>query len=101
MRSEVISFLELGRLPLEDSATAELIREVESRYKSIMRPVSDDEARALVSMFNSDGCFGLASSLMHLIETAPSWPIAECLENLANEWVAELKQRAVRSGYVL
>ena len=101
MRQEVTNLIELGILPLEDAATAELVQDFESRYQSITRPVSDDEARALIRMFNSDGCFGLASSLMHLIETSPSWPIAECLENAANQWVVELKDRAIRGGHIL
>ena len=101
MRPEVVHLLVLGTLPLEDAATTEILREIQSRYQSIARPVSDDEAKALVKMFNVDGCFGLASSLMHLIETSPNWPIAECLANAGNEWVVKLRQRAIRGGHPL
>jgi hypothetical protein len=35
---------------------------------------------------------------MHLIETAPGWPIKNCLADTANPWVLELKNRAIRGG---
>ena len=78
----------------------ELIREYENYYRAISRPVTDEEACALVGIFGDDGCFGFASSLVHLIETAPNWPLEHCLTNTQNEWVAELRNRAIRGGLV-
>lgn len=101
MRQEVVSFCQLGTLPEEVGASPEKIRQFEQHLHSIICPVSDEEALALVKMFGNDGCFGLASSLIHLIETSPSWPIAGCLAESKNEYVNELRQRAIRGGYDL
>ncbi len=101
MRPEVAQLVQLGKLPTEGEATVERIREYEIHYRAISRPVTDEEACALVTIFGEDGCFGFASSLVHLIETAPNWPLAECLINTQNEWVAELKNRAIRGGFLL
>ncbi|MCQ8120015.1 hypothetical protein, partial [Methylomonas rosea] len=65
---------------------------------SVTKPVSNEEARALVKLFGPDGCFGLAWSILHLIESAPSWPLTDCLVNSSNEWVALLRDRATRGG---
>ena len=101
MRSEIANLVQLGTLPSERGASPERIQQFEQCYRAISRPVSDEEARALVALFGNDGCFGLASSLVHLIETAPAWPLVDCLENTENEWVAELRQRAIRGGHHL
>ncbi|MDB6032726.1 MAG: hypothetical protein JWM16_3064, partial [Verrucomicrobiales bacterium] len=34
---------------------------------------------ALVKVFGPDDYYGLAWSLLHLIESAPGWPLADCL----------------------
>ena len=98
MRPEIKRLLLLGPLPSEDDASVDHLRLVEAELKSVAKPLTDDEARALVSLFGSDGCFGVAWSFLHLIETAPGWPIADCLTNLENEWVISLRDRAVRGG---
>jgi hypothetical protein len=101
MRQEVVSFCELGTLPGEARAVPEKIRQYEKHFRAITLPVSDEEARALVRMFGNDGCFGLASSLIALIETSPNWPLADCLTDSSNQYVNELRQRAIRGGYDL
>ena len=98
MRAQIRSLLELGRLPCEDDADVEQLSKYDTAYRKIKRPVTDEEAIALVGLFGEDGCFGLASSLMHLVETAPGWPIKDALDNPGNLWVLELKNRAIRSG---
>jgi hypothetical protein len=55
--------------------------------------VSNDDARVLVRLFGPDDCFGLAWTLVHLIETAPNWPLEDCLVVTENEWIKVLKQR--------
>jgi hypothetical protein len=60
----------------------------------IEQPISDDDARALVKLFGPDDSFGLAWTLLHLIETAPGWPLEDVLDESGNEWVDRLKQRA-------
>jgi hypothetical protein len=93
---------ELGRLgPLPESET--IIREqsgqqvIEKYQKLIMsleKPITDAEARVLVRSFGRDDAFGLVWPLVHLIESAPGWPLADCLHDPNNEWVQMLKQRA-------
>lgn len=101
MRKEVINFCELGVLPAEQRAVLEQIKLYERHFRAITCPVSDDEARALVKMFGPDGCFGLATSLITMIETAPNWPLANCFADSSNEFVDTLKQRAINGGYDL
>lgn len=98
MRPEVLALTALGALPRENGAMSEQIERFQLALQSIARPVSDEEARSLVFLFGEDGCFGLAWSLLHLIETSPGWPLADALINTNNEWVARLQERAVTSG---
>ncbi|NOU23506.1 MAG: hypothetical protein HOO93_17300 [Methyloglobulus sp.] len=98
IRQTIYALNALGPLPSEDESNPELIRKYEELFRSITKPVSDDEAYILAKLFGSDGCFGLASSLVHLIETAPGWPLKDCLTNLDNEWITELRNRAIRGG---
>ena len=99
MRPEIKQLIDLGPLPPEAKASLEYLREAEGLLGAIKKPVSDEEARKLVLLFGPpDSCYGFAWSLLHLIETAPSWPIADCLENPKNEWVASLRDRAIRGG---
>lgn len=51
-------------------------------------------ARALVQLFGPDDCFGLAWSLLHLIETLPGWPSEDTLKGLHGEWIDRLRERA-------
>jgi hypothetical protein len=81
VRKEIEEMMALGPLPSETDADIDLLKKYESLYRVVTRPVTDDEARVLVNLFGTDGCFGMASSLMHLIETAPGWPLEECLRN--------------------
>lgn len=98
MRPEIRVFVELGRLPSEDDAEVELLKTYDTAYRKIEPPITDEEAIALVGLFGDDGCFGLASSVMHLIETAPGWPIEDVLAATNNAWILELTNRAIRGG---
>lgn len=98
MRAEIRKLVELGQLPSEDGADVETLLQYEVEYRGITKPVTDEEAIALLRMFGEDGCFGFASSLMHLIETAPGWPIKDSLTHTSNPWILELKNRAIRGG---
>ena len=100
MRPQVERLIILGQLPAEGSATVEQIDRIEGEFRAIVPPISDCEARALVRLFGPDGCFGIASSLIHLIETAPGWPLSDCLEDSENEFVVSLRDRARRGGYL-
>lgn len=99
-RKEIQEMSALGPLPSEIGADIDFLKKYESLYRAVTRPITDDEARVLVKLFGPDGCFGAASSLMHLIETAPGWPLEDCLRDRDNEWVVELRNRAIRGGCI-
>ena len=72
MRESVESFLTLGPLPSETAAPLAIKRHQEA-LEAITQPISLVEANALAHMFGPDDCFGLSWTLVHLIESAPSW----------------------------
>jgi hypothetical protein len=96
IRDQVRRFRELGPLPPEDddSDTADETLEVlEHALLAIESPLSDDEAKLLIGAFGHDNCFGMAWTLLHLIETAPTpLPLTEPTED-ANPWVLRLWRR--------
>ncbi|MDQ0991338.1 hypothetical protein [Streptomyces sp. V3I7] len=70
MRAEVQTFVADGLLPDDDGDEGEIERRVR-QLEAIRRPVTTEEAHALATCFGPDDCFGVAWSLVHLIETAP------------------------------
>lgn len=52
----------------------------------------------MISLFGQDDCFGLAWSMLHLIETSPNWPLADVLSDFSNEWIYRLRERAGVGG---
>ena len=98
MRREVIQLKELGPLPSCQSVLADpngeaLVKKYQDLIEAIAPPVTDAEARVLVGTFGPDECFELEWRLIRLIETAPNWPLRDCLMNSGNDWIALLKQR--------
>lgn len=63
----------------------------------IEEPVTDDEAKALCRLFGPDELYGLSWQIVHLIESAPGWPLAECLQG-TGEWPTLLRIRLANSG---
>lgn len=95
MREDVRAFVALGPLP-DEQADEQQIQRHEERLGRITAPVTDEEARALLGMFGPDDCYGLAWTLLHLIESAPGWPLADALGDADNEWIQRLRDRAAR-----
>jgi hypothetical protein len=90
IRQVVDDFVRLGPLP-DSSAPEETIARHQSLLMRITRPVTDEEAAALISCFGPDECYGLAWTLLHLVESAPGGiPIKERPPETANEWVRRL-----------
>lgn len=58
--------------------------------------LTDLESARLVPLFPNDDsdCYGLAWTLVHLVESAPSWPIHSALQSATGPWAAVLGQRA-------
>lgn len=55
---------------------------------------------ALVSCFGPDDCYGIAWSLLHLIESAPNPVLVSDPGPDSNEWHQRLHLRAVNGGLV-
>ena len=98
MRSEIAQLVGMGALPEKGAAPVERLREIERLYYAISKPVTDDEARALVRILGNDDCYGLAPSFVLLIESAPGWPLIDCLSDTSNRWVKSLHDRAELGG---
>jgi hypothetical protein len=91
MRTEICRLAALGKLPSE-TAPPSLIAERELLVRSLAAPVSLDEAQALATVLGDDDCFGLAWTLIHLIESAPGWN-ADHVPSGSSPWLATLRSR--------
>jgi hypothetical protein len=96
MRPEVQELVAMGPLPHSASAADDMMRleEYQRRLEAISQPVSDEEAEALARLFGPDDYFGLAWTLVHLIESAPGWPLVDRLPAIDNQWIALLRDRS-------
>jgi hypothetical protein len=93
MRKEVSDLVALGPWPAQESIADDDLERREQLLTTISPPVTDDEARELVTLFGPDDFYGGAWSLVHLIESAPGWPLEDALTNKDNEWIQRLRQR--------
>jgi hypothetical protein len=96
IRPEIQQLVNWGAFPSSKEIVLENVKEQENLLHAIKPPISDEEARQLANLFGPDDYFGMAWSLVHLIESASSWPIKECLTDSSNEWVKRLVERAQR-----
>lgn len=92
IRQTVADFLAAGPLPDEDQSV-EAIQRSQDLLECIQGPVTDEEAAALLAGFGPDDCYGLAWTLLHLIETAPRAQTAEYPADSDNPWVQLLRRR--------
>ncbi|GAA4907761.1 hypothetical protein GCM10023237_29300 [Streptomyces coeruleoprunus] len=93
------TFVADGPLPDWDASEEEIERRVE-QLEAIPKPVTGDEAKALVACFGPDVCYGVAWTLLHLIETGPNPVLATDPGRDANEWHQRLFLRAVNGGLI-
>jgi len=100
VRPEVAAFVALGPLPSSSDADEVSIARHQALLSRIKAPVTDEEAHSLAGAFGPDDCFGLAWTLLHLIETAPSPAVRQQPPDDANEWILTLWQRWRRSETV-
>ncbi|WP_258544013.1 hypothetical protein [Streptomyces ipomoeae] len=86
MRPEVQAFVTDGPLPDWDASEEEIDSRVH-QLEAITRPVTSEEAKALATCFGPDDCYGVAWTLLHLIETAPG-PVPSVAQPApdASEW---------------
>jgi hypothetical protein len=93
IREEVRAFADLGPLPPENTASESDIRQAQQRLEAIKRPVSRDEVVLLIESFGQDTCFGLAWTLLHLIESGPNPAVRTEPTDDASEWIKLLWRR--------
>ncbi|MFC9733076.1 hypothetical protein ACFWGM_25415 [Streptomyces roseolus] len=93
MRPEVRAFVADGPLPGWDASEEEIDRRVRL-LEAIAGPVTQEEARALATCFGPDDCYGVAWTLLHLIETAPRPVLTADPGPGAGEWHRRLHGRA-------
>jgi hypothetical protein len=74
MRTEIIQLSRLGPLPPESASEPEIANR-QRLIERITPPITLEEAVALARLLGPDDCFGLAWSVVHLIESAPGWAI--------------------------
>ena len=102
MREEIKELARMGPLPSYKIAMQPDQLEKLERYGllivSIRKPVTDEEARVLARLFGPDDCFEMEQTLVHLVESAPGWPLWDCLEDTSNEWIQRLRRRLENAG---
>lgn len=93
MQDAICTLVLLGPLPKSIEVDIEQLRRIEAALAKVQTPLSRAEAEALLPVFGPDDCFGLAWSLLHLVETAPD--LGDVLANAdpSNEWMERLRSR--------
>lgn len=94
MQQAICDLLRLGPFPSSAAVAASTIQAIAEQLTKVQTPITDDEACALLKLFGPDDCFGLAWTLLHLIETAPGWPVHDALDSIQGEWAERLRERA-------
>lgn len=92
MQNPVRELLKMGSLPLEEEADPDVIGKYEELVLKIKAPLTKGEATALVALLGDDSCYGLAWTLIHAIETAPTYVIDDHLKN--RDFVRMLEDRS-------
>lgn len=93
MQSAISSLLEMGPLPDPDDASPDVLQKFQGLLTEIHQPITDEEALQLAKLLGPDDCFGLAWTLVHIIETAPGWPLKEAISSLNEDWRNILNDR--------
>lgn len=98
IRASVVEFANKGSLPSSDDAKESALKEQQDLLHAITPPVTAEEAKLLMQCFGPDDCFGLAWTLLHLVESARGEvPLPkERPPPSANLWLLELWDRAHR-----
>ena len=99
IRRTVRDFLAAGPLPGEDQPI-EAITRAQELLMRIEAPVTSEEASALLDGFGPDDCYGLAWTLLHLIETAPGAQAPDYPAGADNLWIQTLRRRAANAAPV-
>jgi hypothetical protein len=99
MQKAIKNLLSLGKLPREENVEEDRLKQYERLLGLIQCPVTVDEAVALLAMFGDDDCYGLAWTLLHIIETAPIHQLIPALVSSKNEWAQRIVLGARNAGF--
>lgn len=99
MRRGVQELIQLGPMPTDGESEDQPARA--ARWEQLAGElfnagdVTDAEAAELVRLFPQDGTdsFGVAWTLVRVVESAPSWPLCEAIADASGPWPELLKQR--------
>ena len=91
MQTAIKQLRELGPLPPESTEDIALIQRWQDALALVSRPVNASEAEVLCTLFGPDDCFGLAWSLVHLIETATDLSDEYLTQLPPNKWIDQLR----------
>lgn len=96
MREAVKHLVLLGAMP-SSAAPIDEIETFERYLAQVTTPLTVKEAEELASLLpdDVDHVFGLAWTLLHLIETAPAPAVKERPDDSAGYWIRLLFQRAL------
>ncbi|MGK9236442.1 hypothetical protein KXS07_31965 [Inquilinus limosus] len=98
MRKQIEELAKLGPMPASDSVDPEQVGKYQRLIQEVQKPISNAEAIVLCRLFGNDDFFGLAWTLMLIIESAPGWPIPTCLSHSDNEWIQLMKRRLLNAA---
>jgi len=94
MREEVNKLIHLGPMPNKETVDLETVAVYENLINRIEPPLSINEAEALFKIFGPDSFYGLAWTLLNLIETTPELLSILNVVKSENVWVHLLRKRA-------
>ncbi|MEO3988823.1 hypothetical protein [Pseudocitrobacter cyperus] len=100
MRKAVVDLISMGQLPSEDNEDISVYDKYQKIIDSISPPISREEANALVLLFGNDGCYGLTSTLVHLIESASDFCINDFNKIENNYGVNILRSRVLNTSKI-
>lgn len=81
MRESIKKLVEMGSIPSYEDATEQSLDEYVKLLHAIEKPVSIEEAKALIKLFSPDDIGGINYTIIHIVETAPEWSLQTFLEN--------------------
>jgi hypothetical protein len=99
IRAEVAAFLAIAPLSASQHSDDQHLERLSDLLLRIPSPVSREEALRLSAAFGPDDCFGLAWTLLHLIESAPGGAPLDAIPKSENEWILRLRARHARSRH--
>ncbi|MBX3595645.1 hypothetical protein [Sphingomonas sp.] len=94
MQIKVSELVRYGSLPRADEAEPEFLEGFQSLLLDVVRPVTDEEAIELTKLLGPDDCYGIAWTLVHIIEEAPGWPLKQAILAAPAEWAGVLDSRS-------